>query len=132
MAGKMNPMIRRVNVGTRELKEVKIYPLSIKDQTNLVEFFMGGIEEVFEKFREGSMTNQQVFGFIAETIVAKIPEFLEYVTDKDDKVDVDTMTNFQLSEIIKIVYEDNFENPGKNVENLVGKLKGMLFGVAKQ
>ncbi len=125
MAGKMNPRIRKVDVGVRELKSIQIYPLSIKDQTNLVEFFTSLMDKFFGEMRDKQFSNAEFFSYIAETITENIPEFMKFVTEED--VDIDNLTNHQLSEIIKIVYTDNFEEPGKNIQGLLTNLKGVMF-----
>lgn len=125
MAGKMNPKIRKVDVGTREIKQITIYPLSIKDQEALVTFFTGLIEKFFEEMREKQFTNTEFFQMILQIVTENIPEFLKYATDEE--IDLGNLTNYQLSEIIKHVYTDNFEDPGKNISGLLTGLKGTLF-----
>lgn len=125
MAGKMNPKIRKVDIGTREIKQITIYPLSIKDQEALVTFFTGLIEKFFEEMREKQFTNTEFFQMILQIVTENIPEFLKYATDEE--IDLGNLTNYQLSEIIKHVYTDNFEDPGKNIQGLLTGLKGTLF-----
>lgn len=125
MAGKMNPRIRKVEIGVRELSTISIYPLSIKDQTHMVELFVSIVEKFFGEVREKQITNSEFFSIIAQLVMDNIPEFLKYVTD--DELDLGNFTNYQLSEIAKHIYVDNFEDPGKNVQSLLIGLKATLF-----
>lgn len=128
---KLNPQIRTVEIGTRTLRKVNIYPLSYGDQKKLIDTIR---DKVFDTMRlvsgednpeivieADSESNEGVdlINVIFEALQDNFDYILELVTDGD--VTITELTNYQVSEIVKIVYETNFEEPGKNLPSLFQK-----------
>jgi len=120
---KLNPQIRKVQVGVRELKEITIYPLSIADQMKMVDILKNVFDEIFKMLETEDQT-VAIANVIVEQVKANLPELLKYVTD--EIVQLEDMTNFQFTTIVGHVYKDNFEDAGKNVSNLVGTMKNLF------
>jgi len=121
MSDKMNPQIRTVNIGVRELRPIKIYPLSMADQTKMVDLIKGVLLRVFERQEESDANDMQLAELVIKEIQENLPVLLKYIVDEE--VPLEDLTNFQFTEIVGHVYKDNFEDAGKNVKNLVEKMK---------
>jgi hypothetical protein len=131
----LNPQIRSVDVGIRNLRKISIYPMSMADQTAFIELLKGAIESYFaltaEKGKAG-MDESDLLPFISsltQMVGDNSKEFIKIVTDPD-KVDPETfyekVTNMQMSEIVKIIVEDNFEAPSKNVMSLSQTIQNLF------
>lgn len=121
---KINPQIRTVNIGIKELRPIKIYPLSMSDQMKMADLVKG----TFQALIEYTQTDDASDIAIAETFISlmkeNLPLLLKYITDEE--VSLEELTNFQFTEIVGHVYKDNFEDASKNVKSLVEKL-GKMF-----
>lgn len=126
----LNPQIRTVEIGTRTLRNITLYPLSYGDQKKLINTIKDKFFSVMENFsgeinpnivvnQDEEKSDVDLVNVIFEALHENFEYILELVTD--DKVTLDEMTNFQVSEIIKNVYEVNFDEPKKNLPNMLQK-----------
>ena len=115
---KLNPQIRTVDVGKKGLREISIYPLSMKDQTELTDIISEGLSAFFEM--NGDKKDQIDPAFIAFAIgliKKNIGKVVDAITGEGEEI-LEEITNLQLSEIIEIVYLGNYDTPVKNVMSL--------------
>ncbi len=117
---KLNPEIKEVEIGTRELRPIKIFPLSANDQFDLASRLMQAITDLGdeEKFDFSNITNEVALTFIQKLITENLSVILEYATDKDERPSFDELTNNQLYIIAEIIFEVNYEGFVKNLNNL--------------
>lgn len=116
---RLNPQCRTVEIGVRHLREVTIYPLSLKDEKKLVELFTDAMTAIMN-------LQQQPDVAVASWLVTFISENLETLTnlvmpDENGTV-TEEITNLQAAEIAEIIYETNFEPIVKKVQSLSGKI----------
>lgn len=121
MSDKLNPQIRTVTIGVKELRSIKIYPLSMADQTKMVEVLKGIISRIFERQDDPDVNDMVIADLVIEEIKENLPTLLKYITEEE--LTLDELTNYQFTEIVGHVYKDNFEDASKNVKNLVEKMK---------
>lgn len=120
----LNPDIRIVNYGVRELKEANIYPLSVSDQMKATDI----ISKVFVSFSSlEEMEDMEVVSFAAKTIKENIEKVLALVMDEGKVIPFDDLTNNQLNNIVNIIFEVNYEGIIKNFKDLFGKMKTLLI-----
>jgi len=121
----LNPQITSVKVGKRNLRKIKIYPLSVGDQIKMSDL----ITKMLQKFFAGSDKGDiEYVTFLLDLIKKNIIRILEYVMEeKVSNTFLDDVTNFQLSEIAKIIYEVNYESPAKNAESLLSQAKSLFL-----
>ena len=118
----LNPQIREISVGTKELKKVTIYPLSMADQFKLT-------DAVVDAFRQFSVIDptQLNDAAIVATMVTMIEENLQdlfkLLLAEDEQISFDELTNIQFTEIVEIVYEINYETSIKKFQDLISKIK---------
>jgi len=122
MSEKLNPQIRTMNIGTKKLFEIKIYPLSFADQTKMTDLITQAVQKIFAE-RQGleKAPNIEVVSVLVGLVKENIEKLLLLVTDDGKKV-LESITNLQLFEIASIVYEMNYEAIAKNVKDLFGKI----------
>ena len=116
---RINPQIKSVEVGILNLRKIKIYPLSMADQMELTEVINKAVKSFFESSSGGKDENLVFVSFIVKTIQDNIDKIFKYIVpDETPSKLMKEITNQQLSEIVRIVYQDNYEEPVKNVMSL--------------
>jgi len=121
---RLNPQITETDIGVRSLRTITIYPLSMADQIKMTDL----ITEALNAFFLQENKEDIVFvSFIIDLIKKNINRILAMVTDvkKGDAL-LSDMTNYQASEIAKIIYEVNYESVAKNLKSLFEKV-GNIF-----
>lgn len=122
---KLNPQIKTIEIGVRETREIKIYPLSVKDQFELTKELADSINELlrvdFKNIRE-----EEAIDAFAELLSNRLTDVLRYVCDQDQVPKMEELTNIQLSEIANIVFEVNYEGLIKNFKDLFKRGKDLF------
>ena len=121
----LNPQITNVPVGKRNLREIIIYPLSIGDQLKMSDLITKALQKFFVGSKKGDV---EYVTFLLDLIKRNVIRILEYVMEeKVSNAFLDDITNFQLSEIAKTIYEMNYESPAKNAESLLSQVKSLFL-----
>jgi hypothetical protein len=128
----LNPQIKDVTYGTRDLRKFKIYPMSIADQKRLGTIVQGVLETYFAQTAGGEITEDNMIPFIqgiTKIVGDNLHEVLKIVTDlKKSEIEsfFEHSTNMQMTEIIEIIVRENFEKPSKNVKSLFETMKELF------
>jgi hypothetical protein len=139
----LNPQVRKIEVGVRELREEHVYPLSMADQIALPEKLISA----FNKFSEldysditKSVTDELLNKATDETSqdmeavrigIEIIKENIDYLLEKStDGVTTADLTNDQFVEIVDILFTINYEGSVGKALDLVKRVKS-LFSQAK-
>ena len=128
---RLNPEVRQVDIGVRELRTISIYPLSLNDQISVVNMLATIIEEFSVGVSTEDATTEDILGFVSEFLVKNVDKILEFVTDEAERPSMEELTNSQSVEIGKCIFEVNFEDPVKNFQSLFQKGKA-VFGQEPQ
>ena len=116
---RINPQIKSVEIGILKLRKIKIYPLSMSNQLSLTDIINEAMKSFFESSKGSEDENLVFVSFIVKTIQDNIKVILKFITpDEKPEAVMKEITNQQLSEIVRIVYQDNYEEPVKNVMSL--------------
>ena len=122
---KVNPQVKDAYLGIRSLRKIKIYPLSVADQLELTDMIAEAVGAFFKLDAEGKVEEgppMEFVVFILGMIKENIGEIVTKVTGEEDSDAIlSDMTNDQMSDIIGIVYVENFERPLKKVVDLFQK-----------
>ena len=125
---KLNPQITEVYIGTRDLRKVVIYPMSMADQKKFGVVFQKALEGYFNRTTDkDELSRDDILPFIVDMkklVSDNMLEILKIVSDlekKDIKKFFEDATSMQVSEIINKVVEANFEDPLKNLQSLFEK-----------
>jgi hypothetical protein len=121
---RLNPQIKDVEIGIRNLRSIKIYPLSVSDQltaTNLVTSAL----QVFMTNKDVKNNDLLFVAFMLEQIRTNASEILKMVLDETESPEavLKEMSNEQMMVIVKAIYEVNYESLSKNVKSLLEKKK---------
>lgn len=126
---RLNPQITKIDIGTRSLRSITLYPLSLADEKLFGEVIQKALQKYFDQQVSGK--DDELIGFVdflIKLIEKNLIKILGLITDEEKPKDVfDNMTNYQLSEMVKIIYDVNFEQPSKNVKSLLETLKSMFL-----
>jgi len=118
----INPQIRTVLIGVRELRKIKIYPLSIADQLEITDLIAGPLG----RFAEAEDQSDSAFiALILDTLKKNLSKILTIATDEDGEEIMKDLTNKQAIDIGNIIYKENFEYLSKNIKGLWERIKNM-------
>jgi hypothetical protein len=120
---KLNPQITDVDIGVRDLRKVKLYPLALGDQLELSDLIKEVLEAFF-KTEDGSEESLSLFiAFAFNLIKENMTKILGLIAldEANSKKLLKEITNAQLDEIAQVVYEKNFAVL-KNLKGLFGKI----------
>jgi len=123
----INPEARTITIGARKPRQITIYPLSITDQMKLTDRFSEVVQEFGQTDRE-NMTNETAIEQLKNLIKDNLPEIMSYVVDPDenDIPTLDEITNRNLYEIARAIFEMNYEDIIKNFKDLFGRMSEMV------
>jgi len=119
---KLNPQITEVEIGVRNLRTIKIYPLSIGDQLELTDLITEAMQRFFGVSSE-SIADTDFVIFILSLIKKNLGRILELATCNEYNDILKDITNEQAIQIGNIIYNVNFKCLEKNVKSLSEKLK---------
>lgn len=117
---RINPRIVDVEIGIHDLRKIKVYPLSMQDQKELTKLINKVLKSIFAADTKKKDDKNLIFiSLVVKAIEENIEEIFKYVIPDEDigKV-MKEIDNAQLSEIVKVVYQTNYETPVKNVMSL--------------
>lgn len=112
MASALNPDIRNIEYGKREIKSLQIYPLSIRDQFKLSNLVTTVVTNIVAAQEENQFSDAVFMKFIMDAIEENIGELLctmADITKEESEAVLDSMTNPQLVELVEVIWEVNFE-----------------------
>lgn len=122
---KLNPEIKTIDVGTRQLRSVHVYPLSVGDQLDITDRLMNTITSLSEG-KSSFESNEEAIEFLRKIITENLGTILEYVTDDGERPTFNEMTNNQFYQIANIIFEVNYEAFVKNCLSLIERAKEIL------
>ncbi len=127
-----NPRIQSIDLGTRELKSFRIFPLSMADQFRLTdaiskvadEYQESQVDPELPEEEENAATNSAkiVLRFLQENIGS----VLSMVTEESNRPSLSDIDNVQLSELVELLYSMNYENTIKNFQGFIKKVKDLF------
>lgn len=123
---RLNPEIVVVPVGIEEVRDVKIYPLSLPDHTEKLPNILIGAYEEFRKVLIDSedlqnLTNEQAIKIlekVKDLLHENIESILVLVCKEEERPKLEELTSSQLFTIIDTIFIVNYENVLKNAVNL--------------
>jgi hypothetical protein len=127
---RLNPDIRVITYGKKEMKDLTLYPLSIGDQFKVTDMITMVVQQLVSGTREGQL-NDLVFMTAVmqalETNLGKILSLIADIPEDESKEIVNTLTNTQLLDIVESVWAVDYEPALKKGKNLFERGKS-VFG----
>jgi len=127
---RLNPDIKEVEYGKKELKTLTIYPLSLGDQFKVTDMITKVIQEIADSQKLGQTSDYAVIDVAMTAIKDNIGKILSLIADlPKDKIDkiIYDLTNTQLVDLVDVVWSVNFEPALKKGKSLFEKGRS-VFG----
>lgn len=121
----LNPQIRMMEVGTKELREVTIYPLSMADQFKMTDAVVNVFKQ-FDELKPMELGDAAIVVAVISLIEENIQTILELIIDEEEKLEFSELTNLQFSLLVENIYEVNYAGTIKKFQDLVGRVKELL------
>lgn len=121
----LNPQIREISVGTKELRKVTIYPLSMADQFKMTDAIVDAAAQ-FSVLDATKLNDMTIVATMITMIEGNLQDLFKLLLDEDEQVAFTELTNEQFTDIVSIVYEVNYENSIKKFQDLIGRVKMAL------
>ena len=133
MSKKLNPDITSVEVGIEEIREVLIYPLSIKDHTEKLPQIL---VEAYEAFRSelanltdlSNISQEEGFQMLdkfKDILYYNLEGILELVAKAEGRPTPEELTSNQLFQILETIFVVNYEGVLKNSMNLFKRVQAL-------
>ena len=118
----LNPRIAYVNIGIRNPMKLKLYPLSLKDESDLMSLVKEGLEGLAELGKAETDTLEVIdfVAFLIEFVVSNLSQVLSKSIDNFSDAILDEIDNDQAVEIATVFLEQNFKGITKKVPRLLG------------
>ena len=117
---KLNPQIVDVEIGIRNVRNIRIYPLSMADQLKLTDII---VNAAMAATREGN--DMAVPTFILQMLKENIGKIIAMTTDEDEAITAE-ISNMQAVEIADVLFDVNYGAVAKNFKSLSDKMKEMF------
>jgi hypothetical protein len=105
----LNPDVRTLKIGKKDLEEKEILPLSFTDQRKLLQTIVSVIAELVPTWETATQT--VVISEMRKVIEDNIELIVGMIYDGDKEEFMSKMTNDQLVDLIDIVWEVNYQFP---------------------
>ena len=124
----LNPRIVYVNIGIRNPMKLKLYPLSLKDESDLMSLVKEGLEGLAElgKAETDTLEILDFVAFLIEFVVSNLSQVLSKSIDIFSDEILNEIDNDQAMEIAIAFLEQNFGGITKKVPRLLGLEEGGL------
>ena len=121
---KMNPRITSIEIGTRNLRKIDIYPLSMAAELKLSDLITSVLQEFY------AAQNQEDLAFITvivDLIKENLSRILDMITDDDVKSEdlLGSLDNYQAVELAEKIYDVNFDGAIKKALGLFEKARNI-------
>lgn len=130
---KLNPDIRIISYGKRELKELTLYPLSIGDQFKVTDMVTGIIQSLVAGQRDGNLNDLVFMTAVMKALEDNLGKILTLISDipETEVSDViNNLTNTQFLDIIESVWSVDYEPALKKGKNLFERGRS-VFGLKR-
>ena len=121
---RINPQVKDAEIGIRDLRKIKIYPLSMSDQFKMTDLITQAISGFFSA--KDAATDVAFIAFVVNLIKENFTKILDLVTDDSGEELIDVITNSQAAVIIEIIFDENFGSVVKNSQSLIEKIKNLF------
>jgi hypothetical protein len=127
---RLNPDIRIITYGKRELKELTLYPLSIGDQFKVTDMVTGIVQRLVVGQRDGNLDDLVFMTAVMNALEANLGKILVLISDiPETEISevINNLTNTQFVDIVDSVWTVDFEPALKKGKNLFERGKS-VFG----
>lgn len=123
---KLNPYIADAIIGIRNMRTIKLYPLSMADQITFTDLITEALQGFTQK---GDMEDIAFVGFLVELIKNNLDRLLKLVAADESENLLSNITNVQAIAIAEVIYDVNYGEAIKNAKSLIVKVKNLFQSV---
>ena len=127
---RLNPDIRIITYGKKELNDLTLYPLSIGDQFKVTDIVTSVVQKLVAGAASGQLSDYVFMSSVISALQENLGKVLTLISDISEeeaaKV-IDTMTNSQLVDVVESVWAVDYEPALKKGKNLFERGKS-VFG----
>jgi hypothetical protein len=123
---KLNPYIADAIIGVRNMRTIKLYPLSMADQITFTDLITEALQGFTQK---GDMEDIAFVGFLVELIKDNLDRLLKLVAAGESGDLLSDITNIQAVAIAEVIYDVNYGEAIKNAKSLIVKAKNLFQSV---
>ena len=127
---RLNPDIRIITYGKKELNDLTLYPLSIGDQFKVTDIITSVVQKLVTGAREGQLSDYVFMSAVIAALQENLGKILTLISDISEEEAakiIDTMTNSQLVDVVESVWAVDYEPALKKGKNLFERGKS-VFG----
>ncbi len=128
-AKRINPDIRNITYGKKELKELTLYPLSIGDQFKVTDVITSVVQKLVAGTKENQLDDFVFMSAIINALEDNLGKVLELIADiSEDEVKniLQDITNSQLVDIVESVWSVDYEPALKKGKSLFERGKSVF------
>jgi hypothetical protein len=121
---KLNPKIREIEYGKREIQVLPMYPLSMADQFKVADL-IGNVLQTMDSFAQG-VDDMSLFVSFVKEIEKNLTKIISLVADvgmEEAETITNKMTNDQFIIFAEIIWSVNYETSLKNGKSLIEKIR---------
>lgn len=119
---KLNPQIVDVEIGIRNLRKIRVYPLSMADQMKMTDII---VNAAMTAMKQGN--DMAIPAFILKLLQDNVGKVIAMATDEPEPEEVlSEISNLQAIEIAEALFDVNYGAVAKNFKSLSGKMKEMF------
>lgn len=122
----LNPDVRELQIGVRALRTVTVYPLSVRDQLKTSSIVSSAVVTFFNSFEDADKVPDTDFAVFVSSLVSGNLEQVVRMALADEPEETDVLgeiTNRQLEELVKVIYEVNYSFLSSLFQKLTEKFK---------
>jgi len=129
----LNPDIRDITYGKKELKTLTLYPLSVGDQFKVTDIVTKVVQDLVRGQQEGKTGDFAFMTVVIEALEKNLGQVLTIVADiseKEAKAVISQLTNTQFANVVESIWVVDYEPMLKKGKSLLERGKS-LFGSRK-
>lgn len=127
---RLNPDIRIITYGKKELNDLTLYPLSIGDQFKVTDIVTSVVQKLVAGAASGQLSDYVFMSSVISALqenLGKVLTLISDITEEEAAKVIDTMTNSQLVDVVESVWAVDYEPALKKGKNLFERGKS-VFG----
>lgn len=125
----LNPNIRELIYGKKELKKITLYPLSVGDQFKLTDLVTKVVQRLVAAQKEQSLNDLAFMTSMMDSLEENIATVITLISDvsiEEAKEVIGQLTNSQLADLIESIWETDYEPMLKKSKNLYERGKNLF------
>lgn len=125
----LNPDIRDIVYGKKELKKLTLYPLSVGDQFKVTDIVTKVVQDLVKGQQEGILGDFAFMTSVMEALETNLGKILTLISDSSEeeaKEIISQLTNTQLADIIESVWIVDYEPMLKKGKSLFERGKSVF------